>query len=227
MPGRGNIPAARIRILTITSFLQEQIVPAPVIRAHNPNVDCSMKRSILMHDSALFHYSRPAAVLPDFIKQLHGDSVKRRILQYVLPVVYEFEREEFSPHIEQAEKNLISLPQFQRRNIFFVHPFELSLIAFDGVTFKTVSRVERHIFYRILPVHKGHNAPIPPGSQPVPRLLFHFTQETFFRTLSIFKMPSHTNPFILIYIIFFHCAMEHQILAVLFDIAQRAQSFHL
>ena len=42
----------------------------------------------------------------------------------------------------------------------------------------------------------------------------------------MFKMSAHTDPLVLIHVIFLHCAVEHQVLSILFNIAQRTQSFH-
>ena len=55
--------------------------------------------------------------------------------------------------------------------------------------------------------------------QGKPCLLLHFPKNTFLGTFRSLKMPAESDPFVLIDILFLLYPVEHQIPAVLLDIA--------
>ena len=71
----------------------------------------------------------------------------------------------------------------------------------------------------ILIRHKSDDTAVIPGIHCQARLLANLPDSTFLRTFSFFKLAANADPFIMIDIVFLFDAVEHEIVAVLLQIA--------
>ena len=135
-------------------------------------------------------------------------------------LVNQFEREERLFFAQQAQKNLIALPNRQFRQPVRIHPFQSALIAVAKRPFKSVSGKQVHIF-AVAAGDKRHNAPIRPACQRQPRFLSHFAKHTFFRTFARLKLAAHAQPLVMVHIVFLFDPVEHQGASFPFNITKR------
>src|SRR5699024_9185799 len=177
---------------------------AEIIGSHYPDMHCCVKGALSVRHASLLYNAGLCPVRIPLVKQLHGHTVKGRILQDILSIVHKLQRKEVPPLIQQPEEDLVPLPDFHPPYCILFHPFELSLITFNGVSLESVRGVQRHVFHHILSVYKGDQAPVLPGSKRITGLFLHLPEQTFLGTLSVLKMTSHTDPLIVVHIIFLY-----------------------
>ena len=186
---------------------------------HHPDVGGSVKVAVPVNQGSLPHGSGGMARLVTHIEQLQRTPVQNRLRKPV-PLVGQLKREKWSLLLYEAEKYLISLPQIQIQNLFLGHPFQSSLAAGCGLPLVSVRCVQTHVLRSPALGGKCHKAPKPPGVQSKPRLLLYLPQKALLRTLPVLKVASHTDPFILIYILLFAHPMKHEIRSALLNIAE-------
>ena len=61
--------------------------------------------------------------------------------------------------LQQPEKDLISLPDFQIKYFFLVQPLQIAFIALDHLTFPVIRCIKVHKFCLITVCHKSDDAP--------------------------------------------------------------------
>ena len=137
--------------------------------------------------------------------------------------------------VQKTEKDLIPFPYFQILDLFFGHPFQNPLIAGGKFSFIFRCRIQAHIFRQSISCDricklKSNKSPEVISFQSQSCLLLYLPEKTLLRAFSLFKMASHTNPFIFIYIIFLHHPVKHQVTVLLLNVTERCHHrrlFHL
>src|SRR5699024_8679332 len=147
MPCGGDVVAPRIGFLCLAPPLQEDVVSAEIIGSHYPDMHRCVKGALSVRHASLLYNAGLCPVRIPLVKQLHGHTVKGRILQDILSIVHKLQRKEVPLLIQQPEEDLVPLPDFHPPYCILFHPFELSLIAFNGVSLESVRGVQRHVFH--------------------------------------------------------------------------------
>ena len=155
----------------------------------------------------------------------HRASVQRRAHKSPRSVVNELEREKGGFFGQKAEEYLIPFPDVEPGNVLFRDPFKDALVAFYGLSLKSVRREQVHVFRHAVSGHESDDPPEPIGRQRVSGLLADLAHEALLRALVLLEVASHTDPFVLVYVVLLHHPVQHQVFPVPFQIAKRTQLY--
>ena len=145
-------------------------------------------------------------------------SVQNRFLEEVA-FVGEFKGEEGSFFVDEPEKYLVAFPHGQFEEAFFLDPFEVALVAHDLVASPVGTHEEVHVFAFPDIRDEGYDAAVAPLGDGKPSLFPHLAQHAVFGTLTFLEMAAHAKPFVVVQVIFFFGAVEHEVLVAAFKIA--------
>ena len=110
-----------------------------------------METSVAVRDTPLPHKPRPGPVFIEDIEELHRLPVQDCGYKPSATVVDKLERKERDILVDQAEKDLVPLPDIELPDPGYIHPFQLPLIAGDGLSLEAVCSEQMHIFRDAVP----------------------------------------------------------------------------
>ena len=138
----------------------------------------------------------------------------------------EFQRKEGGFFVNQFEKDFVAFPHGEFEEAFFLDPFEVTLVAHDFVAGPVGADEEVHVLCLPDVGDEGDDAAVAPLCHRVACLLPDLAQHAVFRALPFLELTAYTEPFVVIEVILFLGAVQHQVLRVVFQIAEGGL-FHL
>ena len=121
---------------------------------------------------------------------------------------------------EQAQKNPVTLPEIEGRDLLFRHPAQHALAAICGERAgKTIGGEKMHVFCVVVVVAESDDAAVAPAPEREPRFFAHLAQEAVVWRFAGFKFSANTDPLALVDIVVFLDAVQHQHRVVLFNVA--------
>ena len=121
---------------------------------------------------------------------------------------------------QQPKENFVPLPDRQVLYFGFGHPFQCALVTVGQRAGKIGAGVQVHPLGGPWLASKIHNAAVGGGLHRQAGFLPHFAQGTGFGSFAGVKLAAHTDPFIVVDVVLLFNAVQHQIAAVLFQVAQ-------
>ena len=121
--------------------------------------------------------------------------------------------------IQQAEEQLVPFPDWQRRHVFLRDPFQCPFVAVGHDTLPLVGGKQKHVF-PVGAAYKGDDTAQLIRCQGQTGFLQHFPCEAFLGGFAAFKMSADPQPFIVVDVIAFFRAVQHQITIVFLKITK-------
>ena len=105
--------------------------------------------------------------------------------------------------------------------VFFWDPFQGAFVAFLEVAGEFSRRKEVHEFRLVHAVaNEGDDAAVLGTNQGEARFFQRFALDTVFGRFPFFELAADADPLVLVDVVFFLDAVEQQVLAVLFNVAE-------
>ena len=140
MSGGGDIIAVWPGILLMAALLQH-LEPSVRCCTGNPGMYGRVRTSIQMRNAAFLHKSGGGSIPVHNIKKFQSFAVQNGFRQDTVTVVGQLQREERVIFIDQAEENLIPLPQVQIPDIILRNPLQNAFVARNRFSGEAVRRV--------------------------------------------------------------------------------------
>ena len=132
--------------------------------------------------------------------------------------VGQFQREERSVLVNEAEENLVAFPHGEFEETLFLDPFEVALVAFNLVARPIGADEDVHVFVVVDVVHKGDDAAVAPFRDGEAGLFPHLAQHAVLGALPFLELAAHANPFVVVLVVLFLGAVQHEVLAAALQI---------
>ena len=178
---------------------------------------------IFLFAGRLLRHFRLFAFLLGSRVQRHRRSVQRSANEASCSVVNEFEREKGLVLCQEAEEYFVPLPYVEVVDLLLRNPFKDPFVTFDGFSFKTIRSEKMHIFRSAVTGNKGDDSPEPVGGQRIACFFPDFAHKTLVRTLVLLEVAAHSDPFVLIDVVFLYDPVQHQVFPVPLQIAKRTK----
>ena len=113
----------------------------------------------------------------------------------------------------------IAFPHGKVQQALFFNPFEVAFVAFDLVARPVGAYEDVHMFVVVDVMHKGDDAAIALFSDGESCLFPHLAQHAVFRALPFLELAAHAEPFVVVEVVLFLGAVQHEVLATALQIA--------
>ena len=130
-----------------------------------------------------------------------------------IPLIGYFEGEKRPVFVDEAEEDLIAFPHGKFEQALFFDPFEVALVAFDLVARPVSADEEMHVFAFPDVGDEGDNAAVAPLRDGIARFFPHLAQHAVLGALPFFELAAHPEPFVVVEVVFFLGAVQHEVLA--------------
>ena len=135
--------------------------------------------------------------------------------------VCQLQGEERLATFEQGEEDEVAVPVRQLAHLRLVDPFQVPLVAFLERSREFRGREQVHEFRLIHPVaDEGDDAAVLGPDEGKAGLLEAFPADAVFRRFPFHELPADAYPLVLVDVVLLLDAVQQQVLAVLFDIAE-------
>ena len=138
----------------------------------------------------------------------------------------EFQGKERSFFVYQFEEYFVAFPHGEFKEAFFLDPLEVTLVAHDFVADPVGADEEMHVLCLPDVGDEGDDAAVAPLCHRVARLLPDLAQHAVLRALPFLELAAYAEPFVVVEVILFLGAVQHQVLRAVFQIAEGGL-FHL
>lgn len=135
-------------------------------------------------------------------------------------MVAQGEEKEGPVFIQVPQEDTVPLPKVQFRDPRFVDPLQDALGAVMEFPGPLTSGKEEHIFSRCLIGDEGNEATEPEFRQSEAGFLEDLPEQALDGGLALQELPADADPLSLIEVMLFFDAMEHQVLAISFQVAK-------
>jgi len=115
--------------------------------------------------------------------------------------------------VDEAEENLVAFPHGKVEQALFFNPFEVAFVAFDLVARPVGAYEDVHMFVVVDVMHEGDDATVAPFRDGESCLFPHLAQHAVFRALPFLELAAHAEPFVVVEVVFFLGAVQHEVLA--------------
>ena len=132
----------------------------------------------------------------------------------------EFKGEEGCFFVEESKENLVAFPHGEFEQVFFLNPFEVTFVAHDFVAGPFGTHEEVHVFVFPSVGDEGDDAAVAPLGDGESGLFPHFAQHTVLWAFPFLEVTSYAEPFVVVKIVFFFGAVEHEVLGASFQVAE-------
>ena len=132
--------------------------------------------------------------------------------------ISQLQGEERSVFVDETEEDLVAFPHGKLKQAFFLDPFEVALVTFDLVSRPFGADEDVHVLIVIDVMHKGDDATVTPFRDGEARLFPHLTQHAVFGAFAFLKLAAHAKPFVVVEVVFFLGAVQHEVLAAALQI---------
>ncbi len=132
--------------------------------------------------------------------------------------VGQLQREERPMLVDEAEEDLVAFPHGEVKEALLFDPFEVALVAFDLVTRPVGADEDVHVFVIVDVVHEGDDAAIAPFRHGEACLFPHLTQHAILGALPFLELAAHAEPFVVVEVVLFLGAVQHEVLAAALQI---------
>ncbi len=149
----------------------------------------------------------------------YGFAVQHSLLQ-VIALVGQFQGEEGDVFIEEFKEDFVAFPHGEIEEALFVDPFEVAFVADDLFAFPFGADEEVHLFGGPDVMYEGDDAAVAPFGDFEAGLFADLAQHAFLGALPHLELTSHAKPFVVVEVIFFFGAMQHQVLAAAFQVTE-------
>ena len=122
--------------------------------------------------------------------------------------------------IDEAQENLVAFPHGEFQKALFLNPFQVAFVAFNLVARPVGADEDVHVLVIIDVVHEGDDATVAPFRDGETRLLPHLAQHAVLGALPFLELAAHAKPFVVVEIVLFLSAMQHETLRAAFQIAK-------
>ena len=122
--------------------------------------------------------------------------------------------------VDEAEEDLVAFPHGEVQQPLLLDPLQVALVAFDLLSGPVGADEDVHVLVIVDVVHKGDDAAIAPLRDGKARLLPHLAQHAVLGALPFLELAAHAEPFVVVEVVLFLGAMQHEILAAAFQIAK-------
>lgn len=147
-------------------------------------------------------------------------SVFQRSLNQLIAMITQGQEEERPVFMEVLQEDTVTLPEVQFRDPVLIDPLKNALRAVMKLSGPSVGGKEEHILGRRLIRDKGNEAAEPEAGQGESGFLKDLPEQALDGGLALQELPANADPFPLIEVMLFFDAMEHQILAIPFQVAK-------
>ena len=121
--------------------------------------------------------------------------------------------------VDEAQENLVTFPRGQFQKMLLLNPFQISLVAFHLLPFPFCADENVHLLGRPDVVHEGDYATITPNRDGEARFLKNLALHAVLGALSILKLASHANPFVVVLVVLLLGTMQHEASATALQVA--------
>ena len=121
--------------------------------------------------------------------------------------------------LHQIEEDLVALPHRKRAQRALVDPLQNALVALAKRALKAVGAEQVHI---LCPVgeNERHDAAVAPVREREAGLLAHLAQDAVLGAFAGLELSADADPLVMVLVVVFLDAVEHQILLSALDIAK-------
>ena len=120
--------------------------------------------------------------------------------------------------VYEAEENLVAFPHSKFKKTLFLNPFEVTLVAFYLVSCPIGANKDMHVLVVIDVVHEGDDAAVAPFRDGEACLLPHLAQHAVLGALPFLELAAHAEPFVVVEVVLFLGAVQHEVLAAALQI---------
>ena len=132
----------------------------------------------------------------------------------------EFQRKERYVLIYKFEEYFVTFPHCELEKAFLFDPFEVALVADDLVASPFGTDEEVHVFAFPDVGDEGDDATVAPLGDGISSFFPHFAEHAVFGALPFLEMAAHSEPFVVVQVVFFFGSMEHEVLGASFQVAE-------
>ena len=148
---------------------------------------------------------------------LQGFPVQNGRFQRVV-FVGQFQREELPMLVDEAEKDFVAFPHREFQQTFLFDPFEVAFVAFNLLARPIGADEDMHMLVVVDVVHEGDDAAVAPFRDGESRLLPYLAQHAVLGALPFLELAAHTEPFVVVEVVFLLGTVQHEILRATFKI---------
>ena len=123
--------------------------------------------------------------------------------------------------VHKPQEDAVALPLLQGGKLVLADPGQLSLVALLRRAGKARGVEQVHVFGRVDVGDEGHEPAVAELRERQSRLLKHLAAHAVLRAFLIFEFSAYADPFVVVFIVLLFDAVEHQILPVPLQIAER------
>ena len=122
--------------------------------------------------------------------------------------------------VDETQENLVAFPHGEVQKALFLNPFEVALVAFNLIARPVGADKDVHVLVFIYVVHKSDNAAVAPFRDGEASLFPHLAQHAVLWALPFLELAAHAEPFVVVEVILFLGAVQHEVLRSAFQIAK-------
>ena len=122
--------------------------------------------------------------------------------------------------VDEAEENLVAFPHGKVEQALFFNPFEVAFVAFDLVARPVGADEDVHVLVVVDVVYEGDDATIAPFRDGEACFFPHLAQHAVLGALPFLKLAAHAEPFVVVEVVLFLGAVQHEVLAAALKIAK-------
>ena len=135
-------------------------------------------------------------------------------------MVGQFQGEKGRLLVDEAEEDFVTFPHCKFQKTLFFNPFEVTFITLNLFAGPVGADKEMHVFALPDIGDEGNDAAVAPLGDGEASLFPHFAEHTFLGAFALLEFSSHAEPFVVVEVVFFFGAMEHEVLVTSFQIAE-------